>query len=120
MSWYRKAAEQGDADAQIEIGWMYHNGNGVLKDFAQAIDWYRNAAEQGHPGAQFNLGLMYFRAEGVAKQDLVTSYMWFNLSASQGDGNAKLGRDTLEKHMTVAQIAEAQKLSREWKAKPSK
>ena len=56
VQWYRKAAEQGDADAQFKLGWMYRNGRGVEADDAQAMQWYRKAAEQGHTHAKAALG----------------------------------------------------------------
>ena len=116
VSWYRKAAEQGLASAQSNLGVMYAEGEGVPKDAVQAVSWYRKAAEQGLARAQSNLGAMYSRGEGVPK-DLVTAYMWRNLAAAQGDETGKKARDALETLMTPAQIAEAQKLSREWKPK---
>ena len=51
MKWYRKAAEQGDANAQLWIGYCYENGDGIVKDKAEAIKWYRKAAEQGNQQA---------------------------------------------------------------------
>lgn len=54
--------------------------------------------------------------EGVPK-DLVLAYMWANLAAAQGNEMAKEARDVWEKQMTPAQIAEGQKLSRDWKPK---
>ena len=57
---YRKAAEQGDADAQNVLGWMYDKGRGVEQDDIQAIFWYSKAAEQNHAIAQeylTNLGI---------------------------------------------------------------
>ena len=72
------------------------------------------AADQGNADAQFSLGFMHSRGGGVPK-DLVTAYMWINLAAAQGSESEKRARDALEKQMTPAQIAEAQKLSREWK-----
>ncbi|WP_309295377.1 tetratricopeptide repeat protein, partial [Aeromonas caviae] len=48
MAWYRKAAEQGHAQAQYFLGWMYTNGLGVVQDDWQALSWIRKAAEQGH------------------------------------------------------------------------
>ena len=50
VKWYRKAAEQGNADAQNWLGWMYQNGKGVPPDDAEAVEWYRKAAEQGVRG----------------------------------------------------------------------
>jgi TPR repeat protein len=77
----------------------------------------RAAAEQGNARAQTNLGDMYANGRGVP-QDYILAHMWFNLAAAQGDGDATKGRDMVEKKMTRAQIAEAQRLTREWKPKP--
>jgi len=52
-------AERGDADAQFDLGRMYYEGRGVVKDDAQAVAWYRKAAAQGLADAQNSLGLMY-------------------------------------------------------------
>jgi len=49
VKWYRKAAEQGDADAQFNLGVRYDAGQGVQQDMAAA--WLRKAAEQGHEGS---------------------------------------------------------------------
>ena len=46
FNWYRKATEQGDADAQFNLGWLYENGWGVSKDYAEAVKWWQKAAEQ--------------------------------------------------------------------------
>jgi TPR repeat protein len=112
VSWYRKAAEQGIADAQVNLGNMYASGQGVPQDYAAAVSWYRKAAEQGYAGAQYNLGQMYRKGQGVP-QDYVTAHMWFNLAAAAGDDRAAEVRDVIAKQMTPAQIAEAQKLARE-------
>ena len=62
MKWYRKAAEQGDAKAQNNLGVVYDRGEGVPQDDAEAVKWYRKAAEQGMPGA-VQPGLMYANGE---------------------------------------------------------
>ncbi|WP_032501022.1 tetratricopeptide repeat protein, partial [Vibrio tasmaniensis] len=59
VSWYRKAAEQGYARAQTNLGWMYDEGRGVSQDYEESVSWYRKAAEQGYARAQTNLGWMY-------------------------------------------------------------
>ena len=46
--WYRMAAEQGNPDAQFNLGLSYAKGQGVAKDNAEAVHWYRLAAEQGN------------------------------------------------------------------------
>jgi uncharacterized protein len=93
---------------------MYVNGDGVPQDYAVAMKWFRMAADQGFAQAQLNVGLMYAKGHSVP-QDYVSAHMWFNLSAAQGEQDAAKSRDAVELRMTPAQIAEAQKLSREWK-----
>jgi len=56
VSWYRRAAEAGNADAQFCWAICYSKGDGVAKDAEQAVLWFRRAAESGHADAQFNLG----------------------------------------------------------------
>lgn len=63
---YRKAAEQGHAEAQFRLGAMYFSGDGVPQDDAGALKWYRMAAEQGHAEAQADLTYMYENGLGVA------------------------------------------------------
>ncbi len=121
VKWYRRAAEQGNALAQFNLGVMYANGQGVAQDYAEAVKWYRRAAEQDYADAQFFLGLMYESGRGVA-QDYVQAHLWFNLVASRlppGErrNTAVQNRDLVEQLMTPAQVAEAQKLAREWKPK---
>jgi TPR repeat protein len=55
VAWFRKAADQGLAEAQTDLGWAYENGAGVPQDNTQAVAWYRKAAEQGHPEAKRKL-----------------------------------------------------------------
>jgi TPR repeat protein len=93
---------------------MYVEGRGVPQDDAEAARWYRKAAEQENEEAQRLLGEMYRDGRGVPK-DYVQAYMWFNLAAARRSEPAAQGRDLLEHSMTPAQIAEAQKLAREWK-----
>jgi TPR repeat protein len=76
-------------------------------------------ADQGGTQAQYNLGLMYSKGKGVP-QDYVSAHMWFSLAAARGDQNAKENRDIAARVMTPAQIAQAQKLAREWKPKPER
>ena len=113
-TWFHKAAEQGDDKAQFYLGSMYHDGKGVTQDYAEALKWYRRAAAQGDDTAQNNLGLMYDKGEGTP-QDYSEAYKWYNLAAAQGDRTAIANRDLIVRHMTPDQIAEAQRLAREFK-----
>src|SRR6266566_3129491 len=115
--WYRLAAVQGESKAQNGLGVMYRDGQGVQQDYSEAVKWYRLAAEQGNAAAQVSLGAMYANGQGVAK-DYVLAYLWFTLSATQsGEGveQAVKNLNMLIPLMTPMQIAEAQKLVREWK-----
>jgi TPR repeat protein len=114
--WYRKAAEQGVARSQFNLGLIYDNGRGVPQDYAEAARWYLKAAKQGEAGAQFNLGLMYEYGHGVARNH-VQAYRWVSLAASRAVGNDR--KDfadavvSIAKGMTSAQLAEARRLSAE-------
>ena len=114
MSLWRKAADQGFADAQVNLARMYGTGLGVTQDDATAVSWIRKAADQGHTQAQGLLGARYGLGIGVP-QDYVLAHMWFNLAAAGGDKEAVGLRNTIAAQMTPAQIAVAQKLAREWK-----
>jgi len=117
----RPLADQGDAEAQLDLGAMYQNGQGVPQDYATAVRWFRKAADQGDAIAQNNLGLMYYNGQGVP-QDYVQAHMWLNLAAAtfpatdaESRQKAVKNRDFVASKMTPEQIAEAQKLAREWK-----
>jgi TPR repeat protein len=114
VKWYRKAADQGLAEAQYNLGSCYAKGQGVPKDLAEMVKWYRKAADQGLAQAQYRLGLCYLDGQGVPRD--VQAYMWLDL-AGQTLEQARKMRDEVGSKMTPQQIAEAQKLSRDWEPK---
>ena len=116
MEELQRLADQGDAQAQFELGFRYAHGYGVSRDDQEAAKWYRQAADQGDGDAQHALGVMYDEGQGVPK-DYVLAHMWLNLAAAKGGKDAVKLRDLLEERMTTGQLAEAQRLVREWKAK---
>jgi TPR repeat protein len=79
------------------------------------LAWTQWQAEQGSAGQMVELGKAYENGSGVPR-DLVTAYMWYNLAAARGDDGGRVLRDGLERlrRMTPDQIAEAQKMTREW------
>ena len=113
LRWFRLAAEQGSAEAQVMLGVMNAGGLGLPKDDAKALRWYQMAAEQGHATAQFNIGLTYAPDTGVP-ENLIFQHMWFNLAAAHGFEAARRSRDRIQQRMTPEQVAEAQRLAREW------
>ena len=82
--WLRKAAEQGNIAAQVELGVVFDN----MQDYAQAFTWYSKAAEQGNARAQYNLGLCYLNGEFVSK-DTARALDFFRKAANQGDAIAQ-------------------------------
>jgi len=76
-------AEQGNANAQRNLGLMYDNGDGVQENDKTAVKWYTLAAEQGLDQAQSNLGLMYENGIGV-QENHETAVKWYTLAAEQG------------------------------------
>jgi len=111
---FRKAAEQNYAPAQNNLGFCYKDGEGVTKDYMEAVKWFRKGAEQNHAQAQFNLSARYYEGQGVPK-DHVEGYKWALLAAAQGDEDAKIGLTILEGLLTREQMAEGQKLARNFK-----
>ena len=87
LEWYRKAAEQGHADAMKYIGSMYELGEGEPKDLVKASDWYRRAADKGNVTAMYNLGVMYAKGKGVA-QNGAKAIQWYRQAAALGDSDA--------------------------------
>ena len=102
-------AEKGDDIAQVNLGYMYANGEGVSQDLHEAAKWYRKAAEQGDVDAQYNLGNMFRTGEGVLK-DVVTAYTWYNIAVANGNLTAEEYKPIIEKKMTPEQIAKAEEL----------
>jgi len=109
---WRPLAEQGDASAQFNLGWMYDKGEGVPQDDREAVRWYRRAAEQGDAKAQNNLGVMYNNGEGVA-QDYITAHVWFNIAAANGNTKASENRDIVASKLSGDALIEAQRLARQ-------
>ena len=119
VAWYRQAADQDHAASQYNLGLMYGNGEGVPQDDTEAVAWYRQAADQGLADALYNLGFMYQNGRGVP-QDFVEAHKWRNLAASRVTGDVQrrfvVSRNALESAMTPEQLAEAQRLAKEWQA----
>jgi TPR repeat protein len=122
VKWLLLAAEQGNAEAQYNLGLIYdpspgkHSDQIMWRDSSKAAGWYRKAAEQGYASAQYDLGHMYENGQEVV-QDYVQAHKWLNLAQSQDKGGPykNTSLDRVASKMTPAQVAEAQKLAREWK-----
>ena len=83
MRWFQLAADQGDAQAQCNLGVMYQDGTGVPQDSTEAVRWYRLAADQGDVHAQYSLAGMYRKGARVP-QDLTEAARLLKLADDQG------------------------------------
>jgi hypothetical protein len=117
--WFDKAVEQGHTGAQVNLGTLYLRGEGAPQSSQMALFWFTRAAGQEDALALAKLGLMYAQGRGVL-QDFIQAHMWYNLSAARGEGRSAEARDALAKQMTPGQIAEAQRLAREWRPREEK
>jgi TPR repeat protein len=88
LGWFRKAADQGNYEAQNNIGWFYLSGWGVTQDYGEAMRWFRLAADQGNEIAQRNIGMMYVQGLGVTI-DKDEAIRWFKKAAAAGDDESK-------------------------------
>ena len=117
--WFDKAVEQGHTGAQVNLGTLYLRGEGAPQSSQMALFWFTRAAGQEDALALAKLGLMYAQGRGVL-QDFIQAHMWYNLSAARGEARSAEARDALAKQMTPGQIAEAQRLAREWRPREEK
>ena len=80
----RRPAESGDSHAQVYLGYMFLNGNGVNKDLKKALSLFQKAALSGNDKGQGQLGYHYLEGVGV-KKDRNQAIKWFKVSARQGN-----------------------------------
>lgn len=107
-------AQQGNPNAQAQLGFMYEHGRGVVANYDLAAHWYLCAAKQGHTTAQYLLGLMYTKGHGVQRDDML-AYQWLNVATARAPQRAKEHyariRDAVARNLTAAQLTEAQRLA---------
>ena len=99
---YRNAAEQGNSEAQFEMGDFYHSGQNVTRDYLKAFEWFNKAASGGHVSAQNWMGNYYNLGLGVAK-DYTKAAEWWSKAAAQGDTISQINLDNLIKSGNLAQ-----------------
>lgn len=114
-------AEKGQSVAQVTLGLMYYQANGVAQDLHEALKWFLRAADQGEEMAQLSLGFLYAAGQGVDR-DFVQAYMRLSLCLADPNvgANCRKNRELVSHQMTPAQIAEGQRLAADWKQKHSK
>jgi TPR repeat protein len=108
---FKVGADHGDARAMTNLGWAYHNGEGVAQDYAKAREWYEKAADKGNADAMTNLGWLYHNGEGVA-QDLAKARELYEKAADKGNVDAMTNLGTL--YQKGEGVAQDYAKAREW------
>jgi hypothetical protein len=104
-------AQQGLATTQFNLGFMYEQGRGVVKNEAKAVEWYQQAAAQGRPVAYQRLGKMYEYGHGVV-QNLAEAQRWYAKAAATLSPDSDNHTQVLTAQQRVArQLAPAQTFS---------
>src|SRR5216683_398375 len=110
--WWTKAAKQGEPDAQVTLGQMYEDGEGIPQDYLLAAYWYRKAADHvpdlGGAGVGLNSVAQLYQEGHATQEDYVFVYLWF---AVAGDAD---GLWNVTKKMNTTQLTEAQRRTIEW------
>lgn len=112
IDWYTRAAKNGNAEAQNELGFLYFSGREVEEDSTKAVYYFRQAALLNYAVAQYNLGITYYNGFG-GDDDLLKAYAWMSLAASNGHQGARKILTKIEMSLTKEEITEAQALSLE-------
>ncbi|MCR5878757.1 peptidoglycan-binding protein [Phenylobacterium sp. J367] len=112
--WTTKAALNGEPRGMHNLALYYFEGTGGPQDLASAARWFRKAAEAGIGDSQYNLGLLYQAGSGVPR-DLTEAYKWFAIAAEGGDAAARASAIDLEKKLSPAQLAAADKAAEDFR-----
>ena len=106
---FRKAAENGNSNAQFALGCLYQNGQGVKMNYREAAKWYLKSAQAGNAYGQYLIGLSLKDGSGIPK-DPIESYKWIHLAAEQKIEEEHLeARDQLALILTPSMVAEGQR-----------
>lgn len=121
LQWFRTAADQGDADAQFNLGRIYGKAFGTYaklraapQDDVQAVYWYCKSAEQGYRPAQFSLAEIYAEGGPGIPRDYVKAYYWMSLAGAAGDTAASRKLEGYAAHLTASETADVQALVADW------
>jgi hypothetical protein len=113
-SWLRKAALQGNAGAQFNLGQLYtKGGSGIGQDFTLALEWFEKAGNQGDPRAQYNAGVIHANAQGVGR-NYVEAYKWFLLAQANGSAEAAGATSYVQTKISREDMDDAQRRADEW------
>jgi hypothetical protein len=98
----KQNAENGDAQAQYQVGLLYYNGHSVPQDLTQAVNWFTRSAQQNDGEAQFNLGILYQQGDGVP-QSYVEAFYWYMLAVQNEVDFAPQALNDVTVHLSLEQ-----------------
>jgi len=107
-------ARKGNAEALVNLAFMYYCGLHVERDYLKAYEYYLQAAKKNNVTAQFSLGTMYENGEGVAR-NLSEAYFWYLLAENQDDSDARKLRREAEQVLDSPTVKEIRRRVEEWK-----
>ncbi len=110
---FTQLANQGNAEAQYNLAFMYFGGEGVTQDDTKAAYWFEQAAKSAHPAAQDTLAYLYLHGRGV-DADRTQAYAWYRVAAENGIFLAKNISENLKKEMNTEERIHADLLSTEY------
>ena len=113
LKWFRLAAGQGYAEAQLALSSIYYLGQGVPQDYRESVKWLRLAAEQGNATAQFQLGCAYSLGEGISK-DYSQAYALLRLAAARGNADAASMIPEVQSRMDSVELSLGQRAFQEY------
>lgn len=94
---WQPSADQGDKEAQTNIGEIYERGVGGPPDYEKAAFWYKKAADQGYARAQINLGFLYEQGRGVSKDPAMALSLYRRAAGLNGDVNLEAAPSSTSK-----------------------
>jgi len=94
----QQAAQNGDPQAEYELGEFFYGGTRAPRDLTQALHWFEQASLQGHAQAQYRLGMMFFRGEGVPANN-VQAYIVLKMASVNGSDEAMDSADLVAERM---------------------
>jgi TPR repeat protein len=109
----RQRAEQGDANAQYDLGLHYAVGDQVNEDQSEAARWFAMAAEQGHVRAQSTMATHFWSGTGV-RRDPRQAYFWALLARANGDETSKVLAPQLESALSRADAQDIRQQADGW------
>lgn len=99
----QRAADDGDMQAQFELGQLYYKGERIERDYATSLQWLEKASIQGEPRAQYLLGMMHFNGEGIPR-NLPQAYIILKMAAVNGNDDAMDAADLVAQEMDTQEV----------------